>query len=131
MFNVYYSIIKDTLKKNLENIISLIVNHSRNTLNIIITHETMNSELDDICDVISKNLAVMLSITFNNVHNVILKNLIVMLSITFNNAHNIVLKNFTMMFNITLNDAHNVVLKNLVMTLSITFFKTLVIFVIY
>ena len=130
MFSVCYSVTKDILKKNLKNTVSLIIDYSRNMLNIITTHETMNSKLDDACNVVSKNLAIMLNITLNNVHNVVLKNFTVMLSITFDDAYNVVLKNLAVMLSITLNDAYNVVLKNLVITLSIIFFKTFVIFAI-
>ena len=109
LFNICYNITKDTLKKNFKNTVNFIINYNRNTLDIIITHKMMNSELDDI-------------------HNVVSKNFVIMLSITFNNVHNVVLKNFVIMFNITLDDTHNVVLKNFIITFSITFFKTFIIF---
>ena len=60
-------------KKDFENIVSLIVNYSTNTFNIIIIHEMMNSELDDVYDIVSKNFTVMLSIIFNNIYNIVLK----------------------------------------------------------
>ena len=92
MFSVCYSITKDFFKKDLENTVSLIINHSRNTLNIITTHKMMNSKLNNICDVVSKNLVIMLNITFNNIYDVISKNLAVMFNIILNNADNVVSK---------------------------------------
>ena len=52
VLNVYYCIINNALKKNLKNILNLIINHSRNTLDIITVHEMMNSRLNNAHDVI-------------------------------------------------------------------------------
>ena len=121
MFNVYYSITEDIFKKDLENTVNLIINYSKNTLDIITIHETMNSKLDDAYDVVLKNLIMIFSITFNHAHNVVLKNFIMMLSITLNHVYNVILKNLAVMLNIILNHIHDVVLKNLIIMLNITF----------
>ena len=62
-FSVCDNVTNDTFKKDLENIVNLIIAHSRNTLDIITVCEMTNSKLDDIHDVVTKNLTVTLSIT--------------------------------------------------------------------
>ena len=52
MLNVCYCIINNTFKKDLENTLNLIVNYSRNTLDIIMTHETMNNKLNNAYNVV-------------------------------------------------------------------------------
>ena len=120
VFDVYYSVTKNTFKKNFKNTANFIVNYSRNTLDIITIHEIINNELDDICDVVLKNLAIMFNIILNHAYNVVLKNLVVMLNITLNYIHNVVLKNLAVMLSITFNDIYDVVLKNLAIMLNIT-----------
>ena len=53
VLSVCYCITNNAFEKNLENISNLIVNYSRNTLDIIIVCETMNSRLDNVHDVVS------------------------------------------------------------------------------
>ena len=52
MLSVCYCITDNALKKDLENISDLIVDHSRNMLDIIIVHKTMNSKLNNAHDVV-------------------------------------------------------------------------------
>ena len=52
VLDVCYCIMNNALEKDLENTSSLVVNHSRNMLDIITACETMNSRLDNAHDVV-------------------------------------------------------------------------------
>ena len=53
VLDVCYCIMNNALEKDLENILSLVVDHSRNMLDIITVCEMMNSRLDNAHDVVS------------------------------------------------------------------------------
>ena len=52
VLSVCYCITNNAFEKDLENTLNLVIDYSRNTLDIIIIHKMMNSRLDNAYDVV-------------------------------------------------------------------------------